>query len=118
MIMESTNEKTLFEVAEIQLTYKSKIKASLRPKITSSRDAYEVLNKYWDEGKIDFVEYNSMLFKIIENGRSNPIATGISGTILTGEFILRTNIKYSLTDFVNLRFQGNLLINRPQRETE
>jgi DNA repair protein RadC len=38
MIMESTNEKTLFEVSEIQPSYKSKVKASLRPKISSSRD--------------------------------------------------------------------------------
>ena len=56
MIMESTNEKTLFEVAEIQLTYKSKVKPSLRPKITGSKDVYEVLKKYWDENKIEFVE--------------------------------------------------------------
>ena len=67
--MESTNEKTLFEVAEIQLTYKSKVKASLRPKITSSRDAYEVLNKYWDEGKIDFVEQ----FKVLLLNRANKV---------------------------------------------
>ena len=67
--MESTNEKTLFEVAEIQLTYKSNVKASLRPKITSSRDAYEVLNKYWDEGKIDFVEQ----FKILLLNRANKV---------------------------------------------
>jgi DNA repair protein RadC len=69
MIMESTNEKTLFEVTEIQLTYKSKVKASLRPKITSSRDAYEVLNKYWDEGKIDFVEQ----FKVLLLNRANKV---------------------------------------------
>jgi DNA repair protein RadC len=69
MIMESTNEKTLFEVAEIQLTYKSKVSPSLRPKITSSRDAYQVLNKYWDEGKIDFVEQ----FKILLLNRANKV---------------------------------------------
>ena len=67
--MESTNEKTLFEVAEIQLTYKSKVSPSLRPKITSSRDAYQVLNKYWDEGKIDFVEQ----FKILLLNRANKV---------------------------------------------
>jgi DNA repair protein RadC len=67
--MESTNEKTLFEVAEIQLTYKSKVKASLRPKITSSRDAYEVLNQYWDEGKIDFIEQ----FKVLLLNRANKV---------------------------------------------
>jgi DNA repair protein RadC len=69
MIMESTNEKTLFEVAEIQLTYKSKVKASLRPKITSSRDAYQVLNKYWDDGKIEFVEQ----FKVLLLNRANKV---------------------------------------------
>jgi DNA repair protein RadC len=69
MIMESTNEKTLFEVAEIQLTYKSKVKASLRPKITSSRDAYQVLHKYWDEGKTDFVEQ----FKVLLLNRANKV---------------------------------------------
>jgi hypothetical protein len=45
MIMESTNEKTLFEVAEIQLSYRSKVKASLRPRISRSKDVEEVLRK-------------------------------------------------------------------------
>lgn len=67
--MESTKEKTLFQVAEIQLIYKSKVKASLRPKIASSRDAYEVLKKYWDEGKIDFVEQ----FKVLLLNRANKV---------------------------------------------
>jgi DNA repair protein RadC len=62
MIMESTNEKTLFEVAEIQLSYKSKVKASLRPKVKSSKDSYEVLKKYWDTDKIEFVEQFKVLF--------------------------------------------------------
>jgi DNA repair protein RadC len=66
--MESTN-KNLFEVAEIQLIYKSNVKASLRPKISSSRDAYDVLNKNWDEGKIDFVEQ----FKILLLNRANKV---------------------------------------------
>jgi DNA repair protein RadC len=69
MIMESTNEKTLFEVAEIQLSYKSKVKASLRPKIRSSRDCYEVLKKYWDEDKIEFVEQ----FKVLLLNRSQKV---------------------------------------------
>jgi DNA repair protein RadC len=69
MIMESTNEKTLFEVAEIQLTYKSKVKASLRPKITSSKDCDNVLRKYWDDNKIEFVEQ----FKVILLNRANKV---------------------------------------------
>jgi DNA repair protein RadC len=67
--MESTNEKTLFEVAEIQLSYKSKVKPSLRPKVTSSRDCYNVLKKYWDEDKIEFVEQ----FKVLLLNRAHKV---------------------------------------------
>jgi DNA repair protein RadC len=66
--MESTNEKS-FEVAEIQLSYKSKVKVSLRPKITSSKDAYEVLARYWDETRIEFVEQ----FKVMLLNRANKV---------------------------------------------
>ena len=67
--MESTNEKTLFEVAEIQLSYKSKVKPSLRPKVTGSKDVYEILSKYWDENKIEFVEQ----FKVLLLNRANRV---------------------------------------------
>lgn len=67
--MESTNEKTLFEVAEVQLTYKSKVKASLRPIISVSRDAYAILKKYWHEDKIEFIEQ----FKVLLLNRGNKV---------------------------------------------
>ena len=55
--MESIMElSALYEVAEVELIYKSKVKASKRPKITTSKDAYQVLIKAWDENKIEFVE--------------------------------------------------------------
>jgi DNA repair protein RadC len=69
MIMESTNEKTLFEVAEIQLSYKSKVRPSLCPKITGSKDVYEVLERYWDEDRIEFVEQ----FKVLLLNRANKV---------------------------------------------
>jgi DNA repair protein RadC len=69
MIMETTNGKSLFEVAEIQLSYKSKVKPSLRPKITSSRDCENVLRKYWDEDKIEFVEQ----FKVLLLNRAQKV---------------------------------------------
>lgn len=67
--MESTNKMTLFEVAEIQLYYKSKVKAFLHPKITGSKDVYDVLKKYWDENKIDFIEQ----FKVLLLNRTNKV---------------------------------------------
>jgi DNA repair protein RadC len=69
MIMESTNEKTLFEVAEIQLSYKSKVKASQRPKIECSKDAEKVFRQVWDNNKMEFVEQ----FKILLTNRANKV---------------------------------------------
>ncbi len=43
----------LYKVAEVELIYKSKVKASDRPKISSSKDAFNVLSKSWDENKIE-----------------------------------------------------------------
>lgn len=68
-VMESIYEKTLFEVAEIQLIYKSKVKPSMRPKVASSKDTYTVLKKYWDENKIEFIEQ----FKVLFLNRANKV---------------------------------------------
>jgi DNA repair protein RadC len=62
-------EKTLFEVAEIELSYRSKVKASLRPKISASKDAYEILKQYWDESKIEFIEQ----FQVLLLNRANKV---------------------------------------------
>jgi DNA repair protein RadC len=43
--METTDKRRQFEVAEIQLSYKSKVMPSQRPKITSSKDDYDILLK-------------------------------------------------------------------------
>ena len=67
--MESTNEKTLFEVSEIQLIYKSKVKASLRPKISSSRDAENILRQYWNDDLLELQEE----FKIMLLNRYNKV---------------------------------------------
>ena len=65
--MESTNEKTVFEVAEIQLSYKSKVKASLRPKISSSRDAENILRQFWNDDRLELKEeFKIMLLTVIK----------------------------------------------------
>src|SRR5258706_14458688 len=79
MIMETTNEKRQAlgvpagmkcrQVAEIQLTYKTDMKPSLRPKITGSKDAYQILFENWDRSKIEFVEQ----FKVILLNRANKV---------------------------------------------
>jgi DNA repair protein RadC len=57
------------QVSEVELVYKSKVKASERKKISSSKDAYEVLMSGWDENLMDFIEQ----FKIILLNRASGV---------------------------------------------
>ena len=59
----------MFEVAEIQLSYKLKVKASLRPQVNMTKDAEEVLRKCWDANKIEFIEQ----FKVLLLNRANRV---------------------------------------------
>jgi DNA repair protein RadC len=96
MIMESTNENKQFEVAEIQLSYKSKVKASLRPKISSSKDAEKILRETWDSDKLELVEQ----FKILLVNRAHKVLGifevsqgGIAGTVADPKIIFVSALK-------------------------
>lgn len=96
--MESTNEKRIYEAAEIQLTYRSDVKPSMRPKISGSKDAYSVLLENWDKSKIEFIEQ----FKVMLLNRSNKVlgifevSSGSStGTIADPKLIFAAAIKAS-----------------------
>jgi DNA repair protein RadC len=101
--MESTKEIRLFEVAEIQLSYKSNVKPSLRPKISGSKDAYEILVMNWDESKIEFVEQ----FKVILLNRANKVlgiyevsTGGVSGTVADPKLIFAAALKASASSIL------------------
>ncbi len=56
-------------VSEIELHYRSKIKAKDRYKITRSQDAARLLKLTWDPAKIDFVEQ----FKVLLLNRAHQV---------------------------------------------
>ncbi|MBS1543469.1 MAG: JAB domain-containing protein [Bacteroidetes bacterium] len=94
--MESTNEKRIYEVAEIQLTYRTDVKPSMRPKISGSKDAYNVFLENWDKSKIEFVEQ----FKVMLLNRANrvlgifEVSSGSStGTVADPKLIFAAAIK-------------------------
>jgi len=94
--MENNNGKRFYAVAEIQLTYKSDVKASQRPKINGSKDAYNVFLENWDDLKIEFVEQ----FKVLLLNRANKalgvfeVSSGSStGTIADPKLIFAAAIK-------------------------
>lgn len=88
--------KKNYQVAEIQLSYKSNVKASERPKISNSKDAYEVFLTSWDDSKIEFVEQ----FKVMLTNRANKVlgifelsSGGVSGTVADPKLIFAAAIK-------------------------
>ena len=85
-----------YQVAEIELVYKSKVKASERPQVLHSRDVYEIFKQSWDENKIDFIEQ----FKIMLLNRSNRVLAiyevsigGITGTVADPRVIFTAALK-------------------------
>ena len=83
-------------VAEIELVYKSKVKASERPKIKDSRDAYEIFKSLWEDGKMELMEQ----FKILLLNQANRVlgilnlsSGGVTGTVADPKLIYSAALK-------------------------
>ena len=102
--MESTVLNSNWLVAsEIELIYKSKVKASERPKIVSSQSAFEIALKAWDENKIELLEQ----FKVLMLSNSNAVlgvleisSGGITGTVVDLRLIFAALLKAKATAFI------------------
>lgn len=94
-------EKTLqqsdwTQVAEIEIVYKTKVKASDRPKITNPKDIYPLLLSIWDMNLIEIQEQ----FMVLLLNRANRVlgvyhasTGGLSGTIADPRLILAAALK-------------------------
>jgi DNA repair protein RadC len=96
-------QEVMSQVAEVELIYKSKVKASQRPLISSSLDAYNVLKDLWEEGKIDLVEQ----FKVLFLNRANRVlclfnvsSGGITGTVADPRLIYTAALKVNAVSIV------------------
>lgn len=102
--MENTNHQILqHRVAEIQLVYRSNVKPSQRPKVSSSRDAYEVFFKNWDLDKIKFVEQ----FKVMLLNRANKVlgiyelsCGSVSGTVADPKLVFVAALKANASSII------------------
>lgn len=90
------NQTEWNQIAEVELIYKSKVKASERFHIQSSKDAAALLRKTWDENRIDFIEQ----FKVIFLNRANKVlgifeasSGGVSGTVVDPKLVFVAAIK-------------------------
>ncbi|WP_353103294.1 JAB domain-containing protein [Myroides odoratus] len=89
--------------SEVELIYKSKVKASQRPQITSSYSAYQIALKAWDSNKIELLEQ----FKVLMLSNNNKIlgvleasSGGITGTIVDLRIIFSALLKANATAFL------------------
>jgi len=101
--MESTKETRHYQVAEIQLTYMSNVKPSLRPKINHSKDAYQLLLASWDDTRIELLEQ----FKVMFTNRAHKVlgifevsTGGVSGTVADPKLIFAAAIKAMATGLI------------------
>jgi DNA repair protein RadC len=111
----------LTQVAEIELIYKSRVKASDRPKVITSHDAYKLLKQNWNENKIEFVEQ----FKVLYLNRANralaiyEISTGgMTGTIADPRIVFAAALKLSACNIIlcHNHPSGNLKPSRADEE--
>lgn len=91
------------KVAEVQLSYKTTVKASGRPQINTSDDVYRVLKENWNYEIIEFIEE----FKVLLLNRANrvigivPISVGgTAGTIADPKVIYVSALKANAASII------------------
>ena len=91
------------KVAEVQLSYKTTVKASERPQINTSEDVYRLLKENWNYEVIEFIEE----FKILLLNRANrvigivPISVGgTAGTIADPKVIFVSALKCNAASII------------------
>lgn len=97
------SKEAVTKVAEVELVYKSKVKASERPVIQSSTDAANILRILWEEGKMELVEQ----FKVLFLNRSNKViciynvsSGGVTGTVADPKLIFTAALKVNAVSIV------------------
>lgn len=93
----------LLTIAEVTLSYKSTVKASERPKIKCSLDAFKLFKESWNPETVEFLEE----FKMLILNRSNAVLGimavskgGISGTVTDVRLIYQAAIKANASGII------------------
>ncbi|HEX4849793.1 MAG TPA: JAB domain-containing protein [Puia sp.] len=91
------------QVEEVELIFKSKVKASQRPKVTSSDAAYKIFLQTWDINKIELVEE----FKVMLLNRANKVMSvfcvssgGVTGTVADPKIIFAAALKRAACNII------------------
>ncbi len=93
----------LYKISEVELVYRTKVKASERPAVNTSGDAYNILMQYWDENKIELLEQ----FKILLLNRASRVigisdisTGGVAGTVVDPKIVFSTALKANASSII------------------
>lgn len=97
------NKPEWYQVAEVELVYKTKVKPSQRPLISSTEDCFKILRQVWDADRIEMVEE----FKVLFLNRANKVlgifdasSGGITGTVADPRIILAAAVKANAVNII------------------
>ena len=101
--MKNTIQLSMFNVAEVQLIYRSKVPASQRRSIKCSRDAFDLFLQSWNPDTLEHSEE----FKLLLMNRSNSVLGilevskgGLSGTVTDVRLIFQAAIKANASGII------------------
>ena len=101
--MKNAIQLSMFNVAEVVLSYKSHVPPSQRRKISCSKDANDIFRETWSDSTLEYYEE----FKILLMNRSNsvlgllPVSKGgISGTVTDVRIILQAALKSNASGLI------------------
>ena len=92
-----------YNVPEIILSYKTKFRASERPRITCLEETHDIFRQVWDDERMDMVEEGKVLLLNQGNrviGLCNMSSGGITGTVMDIRHILALALKANATQIV------------------
>lgn len=97
------HSEDLRNVSEVQLIYRTTIKPSQRPRIHTSKDAYDILLRLWDRDSIYLIE---QFYTILLNRRNAVLGVyltssgGMTGTVADPKLILVAALKSTATAII------------------
>jgi DNA repair protein RadC len=83
-------------IAEVNLVYRNKVKASERPKVKCSKDAHDIFIESWNPDSIEHIEEFKVLLMNPSNavlGILNLSKGGLTGTVTDNRVVLQAAIK-------------------------
>ncbi len=97
--MEKVN---LTSIAEVRLTYKSKVKPSDRPRVTSSEQAFRLFLEYWDDSITHVESMKVMLLNRASKvlGIADLSTGGTNGCILDMKVVFQYAIKANASSII------------------